>query len=142
MSTDITTTLKFPFSRSGISSDFIVTSDAFPASVDVAEAGKLQVRLIHNSLPKGDYQILISGRFTIDNLLNIPIGRYSKDGGTTWYDFALESSSVTEGNLFATNLYLMKYSGVDLDCVIQLRKGLATDVMTVTACDVSVQRVS
>ena len=140
--TDMTTTEKFPFRRTGIDSDFIVTSDAFPANVNVSEAGKLQIRLRETKFPKGDYEVIISGRVTIDNLLNIPVARLSKDGGATWTTYSLEAETTTDGKSFTHAFPLINYSGANLDYIMQLKKSLATDTLTASDFDIMVKRVA
>lgn len=139
--TDITTTAKFPYRVSALDGTFTITGTTYPASIDTAEAGKLQLRLTENEFPKGDYEITLSGIVTSTNLLNIPTGRFSLDGGATWNGFTSEVESTTLGKTFTFQTQLIEFSGAYTDLIVQMIKSIGTDTVTATFCSIAMKRV-
>ena len=138
---DITTTNKFPFARVGIDATYTITSNAY-ATVGTTETGKFEIRMQENNLPSGDYELAISGIVTSDNLLNVPTGRLSINGGTSWDEFTVKAESTTIGKTFGYTLPMIGYSGANTDFVLQFKKSLAdADAMTLLTCDLTVKRV-
>lgn len=138
---DITTTLKFPYKRKGIDTSFTLTSNAYPTTVGTAEAGKLELRMQEVNLTKGDYELTLSGLAVSDNLLNIPTGRYSMDGGSTWVEFTNEVDVVSVGKPFVIRIPMVGFSGATTDYVLQFKKSLVTDAVSLTNCDITMKRV-
>ena len=141
MSSDISTTKQFPYSRRGIDASYELTSNAYASTVGTAEAGKLELRLQETSFPKGDYELTISGLAVSDNVLNIPTGRYSTDGGSTWNEFTNTIDVVSVDKPFAIIIPMMNFSGATTDYVLQFKKSLVTDTVTLTNCDLTMKRV-
>ena len=138
---DITTTLEFPYNRKGLDASFELTSNAYASVVGTAEAGKLELRMQETSLPKGDYEFKISGLAVSDNLLNIPTGRYSTDGGAAWNEFTNKVDVASVDKPFSIIIPMIDYSGATTDFVLQFKKSLVTDTVTLTNCDITMNRV-
>lgn len=139
--TDITTTNNFPVA-SAITASFAVTSNAFATTVGTAETGKFEARLQSSVLPAGKYELTISGLAFSDNLLNIPTGQYSLDGGSNWVAFSAEAETVAAGKPFNILVPLYSYTGATIDYVVQVKKSLAdADTVTLTNCGLTMKRV-
>lgn len=92
-------------------------------------------------LPKGDYELSISGVAFSGNLLNIPTGRLSINGGSTWMEFTNEVDTITGGKLFNLTIPMIEYSGATTDFILQFKKSLATDTVSLSYCDLTMKRV-
>lgn len=139
--TDITTTLEFPYAREGVEG-FTLTSDSFPSDIDIAEAGKLQLRMRESDLPRGDYEFTVSAMVDSGNLSNIPTGRLTINGGALWDEFTVKVDSINQSKLMQFTIPMIDYSGATTDFILQFKKSLATDVVGLSYCNMTMRRVN
>ena len=142
MSTDITTTEKFPYKRDGIDNSVALTEVTFPAGVGTTPAGNVQLRLQEAKLPKGIYELTISGNITSTNIANHVNGRLSYDGGSTWENFSVKADIVGERSLFSQVIPLVDFKGETIDYVVQFKKQTGTDTVTLVYADLTMKRVA
>ena len=138
---DMTTTQDFPYITNGNNTASELTSTAFPSSVDTAEAGKLQLRIRESKFPKGAYEFTISGSISSTSLANYVLGRYSLDGGTTWYDFSVKVDDVNADKMFHQVISMTDFLGQTFDYIAQFKKTAGTDTVNISSSNIIMRRV-